>query len=312
MKPKKELDLVTAVSPHMHSGWSIQKVMLDVLVALLPAAATAVYYFGTPAASVILVSVITCVVTEYVWQQSRRLPVRINDLSAAVTGLLFALTLPPATPLWITAIGAVIAILLGKQVFGGLGHNVLNPALAARAVLHLAWPVEMSTWTKPFEAVTSATPLVITKYGVTQPLPTYMDMLLGNHAGSLGETGVLALLAGGLYLILRRDIFLSVPITFIATVAVGAMVFNADPIFHVLAGGLMLGAFFMATDPVTSPVSLSGRILFGLGCGAITILIRMHGMFPEGVCYAILIMNLSVPLMNRYLIPKRFGDMSRI
>jgi electron transport complex protein RnfD len=203
--------------------------------------------------------------------------------------------------------GGFFAVIFGKLLFGGLGNNLLNPALAGRAFLQIGWPALMITWVRPFDAVSTATPLTINKYMLPDAMPSYFDMLLGNRGGSLGETCVIALAAGAVFLIMRKDIYALIPLTFIATVAAGAAFFGQDPLLYMLGGGLMLGAFFMATDPVTSPVSTSGKIIFALGCGIITVLIRVKGGFSEGVCFSILIMNLTVPLLNKWLIPKPFG-----
>jgi Na+-translocating ferredoxin:NAD+ oxidoreductase subunit D len=294
-------------APFIHSGSSITAVMGDALIALLPATAAGIYYFGLKAAVIIGVSAASCVLTEFLWQVLRKKPATAGDLSAVVTGLLLALTLPPGLPWWLAAVGGVFAVAAGKLAFGGLGRNLVNPALAARAFLQLAWPHAMMSWTKPFEAVTTATPLTINRYLLPEAMPTFIDMLTGNRAGSIGETCVLALAAGAVFLIIRKDIFASVPLIFIGTVGAGAFLAGQDPLFHMAAGGLVLGAFFMATDPVTSPVSTAGKVVFALGCGALTVIMRVKGFWAEGVCFSILIMNLSVPLLDRWLIPGPFG-----
>ncbi|MFH1368749.1 MAG: RnfABCDGE type electron transport complex subunit D [Elusimicrobiota bacterium] len=300
-------NLLVASSPHIHSGDTVRKVMANVMIALLPATAASVYYFGLPAAIVIAVSVFSCVLAEYVWKKAFKLTVNIDNLSAAVTGLLLGLTLPPGLPWWMVVIGSVFAVAAGRHSFGALSRNILNPALAGRAFLQIVWPGAMITWTKPFETVTAATPLTISKHSLPEALPTYFDMLIGNRTGSLGETCIIALLAGAVFLLIRKDIFLTVPIAFIGTVAAGAALFGEDPIFHVLGGGLVLGAFFMATDPITSPVPRAGKIIFGVGCGTLTILMRVKGWYSEGVCFSILAMNLIVPLLDKSIIPGRFG-----
>ncbi|MCB4792367.1 MAG: RnfABCDGE type electron transport complex subunit D [Elusimicrobia bacterium] len=316
---KKTFDfskLIIANSPHMHDRISISKVMLEVIIALVPAITASVYFFRLDAVTVISVSVITCLSAEYLWQKLFKLKVRINDLSAAVTGILFALTLPPSVPWWMVMIGALISILLAKNVFGGLGHNPFNPALVGRAFLQISWPHEMSSWKPVFDAVTTATsvegvstatPLAINKFHLHYSLPSYFDFLIGNHAGSIGETSIVALVIGGAFLLYRKHIFAVIPLTYITTVALGAFVFKQGPLFHIFSGGLMLGAIFMATDPVTSPLSGAGRFIFAIGCGVLTILIRLKGGFPECVCFSILIMNMFTPLIDRYTIPKPFG-----
>ena len=224
-----------------------------------------------------------------------------------VTGLIFPLVLPPSIPLWIVIIGAMVCIILGKQIFGGIGYNPFNPALVGRAVVTASWPVYMTTWIRPFDAVSSASPLGIVKEGLNQPLPGYLDLFLGNRAGCLGETSVIALLLGAGYLLYRRQISWHIPLVYLGTVALMSMIFKGDPFFNMLTGGLILGAFFMATDMVTTPITKKGKLFFGLGCGFFTALIRFQGGFPEGVCYSILIMNMFVPLIDRYTQPRRFG-----
>lgn len=294
-------------APYMHSGSSITLVMADVLVALLPAAAAGIYFFGAKAALIIGISVASCVLAETAWNAAAGKPQTAGDLSPAVTGLLLALTLPPGLPWWLAAIGGVFSVAAGKMAFGGLGRNFLNPALAGRAFLQIFWPHAMMSWARPFDAVTTATPLTINKYLLPEAMPTFLDMLTGNHAGSIGETCVPALLAGAIFLLARKDIFASIPLSFIAVVGAGAALAGQDPLFHVTAGGLLLGAFFMATDPSTSPVSTGGKIVFGIGCGVITMLMRVKGFLAEGVCYSILLMNLTVPLLDRWLLPRPFG-----
>ncbi len=275
--------------------------MLEVLMALVPAATLAVFFFGLRALGLMLVAVVAAVATEALLQKLSGRPVTIRDYSAAVTGLLVAFGVPAGLPLWIVAIGAAIAIAIGKQVFGGLGNNPFNPALVGRAVLLASWPAQMTTWVAPFTFLTSATPLG----GGARP--AYSTLFLGAVPGSLGETSALALLVGGLYLIWRGIIDWRIPVGFVGTVAVFSAVFGGDPLFHVLAGSLLLGAFFMATDPVTSPMTSWGRLIMGVGCGLITAIIRLWGGYPEGVTYAILIMNAFTPLIDRYVRPVRFG-----
>jgi electron transport complex protein RnfD len=286
--------------------------MLDVLIALLPACVAAVYFFGINAFVIILLCVGTAVGTEAVIQFLVKKPVTVYDLSAAVTGVLLALNLPPAVPVYIPIVGSIFAVAVVKQSFGGLGNNFINPALTARAFLLISWPVAMTTWFAPggVDAVATASPLAVAASGGT--VPSLMDMFTGNIAGCIGETSALALIAGGIYLLVRRVITWHVPVSFIGTVALIALATGdiANVPFHVLAGGLMLGAFFMATDYVTSPVAPKAQILFGIGCGGITMVIRLFGGYPEGVSFSILFMNLLTPLLDKVFAPKKFGEVA--
>lgn len=312
--------LSVSSSPHIRSEESVSRIMLDVLLALVPAAIAAVIKFGWRVVLVMAVSVLTAIVTEAVIQKFMKKPVTVKDLSAVVTGILLAYNLPPTIPLWIVVVGAVIAIALVKQIFGGLGQNFMNPALAARAILLAAWPVEMTTWEIPnVDAVTnatsSATPLAILKSGVGTwgQLPSLWDLIIGNVGGSIGEVSAIALLIGAAYLFYRRVINWRIPITYIGTVALLTWIFGTDGLFtghgiyHIFAGGLILGAFFMATDYVTSPVTPKGQIIMGIGCGVLTSVIRLVGGYPGGVSYSILIMNIATPLIERYTKPKVYG-----
>ena len=291
--------------------------MRDVIIALLPATTAAVYFFRLNAVFLIITTILSCVLSEYIANKVMKKPVTIGDYSAAVTGLLLAFNLPPAIPLWMAVAGGVFAIIITKQLFGGLGMNFINPALAARAFLMASWPVAMTTWTKTaVDTVTSATPLAIIKKGgevaVDTP-PDIINLFIGNVPGSLGETSALALLIGAVYLVARRVITLEIPLAFIGTVAVMTWILGGDSLFtgnflyHLFAGGLILGAFYMATDYTTSPVSFTGKIIMGIGCGLLTAVIRLYGGYPEGVCYSILLMNLAVPLIDKYTLPKSFG-----
>ncbi len=237
-----------------------------------------------------------------------------------MTGILLAFNLSPLVPLWVAAIGGAFAIIIVKQLFGGLGHNFVNPALAARAFLMASWPVQMTNWKTPgVDAVSSATPLALIKSGseATGQLPGLLELFIGNVGGCLGETSALALLLGAVYLLARRVITLEIPAAFIGTVGLmtwilgGEKLFTGDFIYHILAGGLMLGAFFMATDYTTSPMTFKGRVIMGIGCGMLTAIIRLFGGYPEGVSYSILLMNLAVPLIDRYIIPKSFGGVAK-
>lgn len=299
--------LVVSVSPHIKGKESILSIMLDVIIALFPALIVSVYLFGWYALMLVLISVVFCVGTEFFSQKLFKKEITVNDLSAVVTGILLAFVLPPNAPWWMIAIGAVVSILLGKQVFGGLGHNLFNPALVGRAVLLVSWPIQMTTWVTPFDGVTSASPLNIIKMGLNESLPSYWNLFLGNRVGCLGETSVLALLIGAGYLLYRKHIKLHTPLAFIGTVGVLSALLGGDVLFNIMSGGIILGAFFMATDMVTSPLTKKGKVVFGLGCGLLTVLIRFKGGTPEGVCYAILIMNMLVPLIDKYTKPKKFG-----
>lgn len=301
-------------SPHLRDGNNSSRIMLDVIIALTPAALAGVYFFGMRALLVILVTIASCVASEYITRRVLKREQTIADLSAVVTGLLLAMNLPSTIPLWIAAVGGVIAIVIVKQLFGGIGQNFMNPALAARVMLLVSWTGPMTHWVNPGpDAVSSATPLGIIKEGVGAELPKYWDLLIGNVGGCIGETSVIALLLGALYLLYRRVITLEIPLAFIATLGLfiwvfgGEGLFTGDFVYHILAGGLILGAFFMATDYSTSPVTRKGKIIMGIGCGLITGIIRLYANYPEGASFAIILMNIVVPLIERYTIPKSFG-----
>ncbi len=311
-----EINLLAGSSPHLRSSENTQKIMRDVIIALLPAMIASICFFKVRAAMLIIVTVAACVVSEYAWCRITKKEKTINDLSAAVTGLLLAFNLSPAVPVWVAAIGGAFAIIIVKQLFGGLGHNFVNPALAARAFMMASWPVQMTAWQKPgWDAVSTATPLSIIKSGgeAAGQMPGLWDMFVGNIGGTIGETSALAILIGAAYLVYRKVITLELPLAFIGTVGFmtwmlgGQGIFSGDVIYHIFSGGLMLGAFFMATDYTTSPVTLKGRIVMGVGCGLLTTIIRLYGGYPEGVSYSILLMNLVVPMIDRYMIPKSFG-----
>ncbi|MGI6357818.1 MAG: RnfABCDGE type electron transport complex subunit D [Bacillota bacterium] len=307
--------LLVTSSPHLHARQDTKQAMLEVLLALAPAATLAVFFFGVRALLLMVVSIAAALATEALIQKLTGQKVTISDYSAIVTGLLLAFNVPATLPLWLMAIGAVLAIGLGKQVFGGLGHNPFNPALISRAILLASWPAQMTAWVTPFTMVTSATPLQMAQMGGEKV--AWSSLLLGPVGGSLGETSALALIAGGLYLLWRGIIDWRIPAGFLGTVAVftwvagGEGLFGGDPVFHLLAGGLMLGAFFMATDWVTSPVTKTGRLIMGIGCGLITSIIRLWGGYPEGVSYSILLMNAVTPLIDRYTQPRKFGGATK-
>ena len=301
--------LIVSSSPHFNGGKTTQNIMLDVIIALVPAMIASVILFGFRAAVVILTCVASCVLSEYLCRKVMKRPQTVGDLSCVVTGILLALNLPVTINPFIAIFGGVVAIVVVKQMFGGIGQNFVNPALTARIILLNS---RMTHWVQPFDyaatadAVTSATPLGILKEGGGE-LPSYLDLFLGNTGGCLGETCALALLIGGIYLIARRVISPVIPVTYLATAAVFSALFGRDPLFDLLSGGLMLGAFFMATDYTTSPLYFWGRVVFAIGCGALTMVIREFGSLPEGVSYSIILMNILTPLIERYIKPQAFG-----
>ncbi|MFZ5436979.1 MAG: RnfABCDGE type electron transport complex subunit D [Bacillota bacterium] len=302
--------VVVSSSPHLKTAVTTPILMRDVVIALLPAALAAIVFFGMNALTVMLVSVVSAVASEALFQKITGKAVTIGDFSAVVTGLLLAFNLPASVPLWIPVVGSAFAMIIVKQLFGGLGQNFLNPALAARAVLLASWPAHLTAVVGPFDVKTTATALVVMKTGQGQ-IPSLFDMFIGNMAGQLGETSALALIIGALYLLARKVIDWRTPVSYLGTVFVLTALFGRDPLSHLLAGGLMLGALFMATDYVTTPVTKKGRIIFGVGAGLITVLIRLYGGYPEGVTYAILLMNIATPLIDRFTVPRRFGYVKR-
>jgi electron transport complex protein RnfD len=298
MMPANELPV--APGPHLWKGLSTRAIMLWVIVALLPAAVAGMIFFGIGALLTILTSVVFAVGTEWVCKKLRNRPF-VMDYSAVVTGLLLAMCIPATMPLWMVAVGAIFAVGIVKEAFGGLGHNIFNPALGARAFMAASFGVEMTSWY--FDGVTAATPL-------SKSVPwtgNMLSLLIGNHAGSLGETCTAALLLGGLFLIAMKIIDWRTPVAYILTVACMALVLGANPVLYIFGGGLMLGAFFMATDYVTSPVTHNGRLIFGIGCGIITMVIRKYGGLPEGICYSILVMNAVAPLIDRFVRSRPYG-----
>ncbi len=316
-------ELIVSSSPHIYDKSSVKNIMGSVFVALIPASLAGICCFGIRALIVIAVSVLSCVFFEALIQKLMGKKITVGDFSAAVTGLLLAMNLPSSAPVWLIIIGAFVAIYLGKQIFGGIGQNPFNPALVSRVFLLISFPLYMTNWPKALgfsfdlDVATHATPLGILKTDGVQAAygaVTNLDLFLGKVGGSLGEISAAALLIGGIYLMAKRIISWEIPFTFIATVFISTGIFYLidpskyiDPVFHILSGGLFLGAFFMATDYVTSPLSRSGKMLFGILCGLITIIIRLWGGYPEGVSFAILFMNGLVPLIDKYLHPKRFG-----
>ena len=338
-----ENKLNISMSPHAHGNWSIKKIMYFVIIALMPAFWVSIYYFGIDALLVNLVAILSCMFFEFAVQllffrkgesvkdffKNKRYTV--FDGSAIITGLLLAFNVPSNIPLWILIIGAFVAIVIAKMSFGGLGNNPFNPAIVGRVFLLISFPVQMTSWPKAnvlnfafVDAETGATPLGILKEGlkngepmqtIVDKLPTYTDMFMGNMGGSLGEISAIALIIGGIFLLVTRVISWHVPVAILGTVAAFTGLLHginpdlyAGPAFHLLSGGLMLGAIFMATDMVTSPMTKGGMLIYGVGIGIITVLIRTWGSYPEGVSFAILIMNAIVPLINMAFKPKAFGE----
>ncbi len=353
------MSLIMLSSPHAHGGDSIRMMMFTVMLALLPAAAVSIYLFGWLAFLLIVSCMLSALLTEAVCLKLMKRPLStLLDNSAALTGLFLALTLPAATPWWMAVLGSVFAIVLGKQVYGGLGHNIFNPALSARVILLISFPLSMTTWIMPMsslapaldlfdfslcatlffsgtdallaashlslDAISMATPLGHIKTEATLGIPvtaaldayhySYLDAFLGFEAGSIGETSALALLIGGIFLLARHSITWHIPFAYIGTVLLLAAIFNqvapaqfAPPMFHLFAGGLILCAFFMATDPVSSPVTPIGQLVFGIGCGLLTWSIRSFGGYPEGAMFSVLLMNCAVPLIDHYFRPRVYG-----
>lgn len=324
--------LTLSSSPHIRDGSSIPGVMHTVVLSLMPGALMGVYLFGLPALLTIVIAVASCVAFEAWMQWLMDRKISVFDGSAILTGLLLAMNLPSSAPWWLTIIGSAVAIIIGKQLYGGLGQNIFNPALVARVFLLIAWPVQMTTFLPPSamlakgaDAVSSATPLSAIKMELMShkanidisalPQPSTSDLLLGVHGGSLGEVSIIALLIGGLYLLYKKIITWHIPVSFLGTALLFSAIMwlvdpmkYANPVFHILTGGMILGALFMATDYVTSPVTNKGMLVFGAGCGFLTILIRLFGGYPEGVSFAILLMNLGTPLIDKLVTPSRFGE----
>ncbi len=309
-----EQKLIVSASPHLRSGTSTQKIMLDVIIALAPAAVASVILFGPRALLLMAVSVASCVLCEYICRRVLKRPQTVNDLSAVVTGLLLAFNLPPEINPLVAVFGAVVAIVVVKQMFGGIGQNFVNPALTARIILMTSFPTRMTTWTAPFaytngeaDAMTTATPLALSAQGATDSLPGLLQMFLGVRGGCLGETCALALLLGGIYLVARRVISPVIPVCYLGTAAVFSLLLGRNVLFDLMAGGLLLGAIFMATDYTTSPLTVKGKVIYGIGCGLLTMLIRVFGSLPEGVSFSIVLMNILMPLIERISRPKPFG-----
>ena len=301
-------NLIVSPSPHQKSSMTIQKVMLNVIIALVPAIIASGIIFGPRAILLILICAACCVFFEYLARIIMNRANTISDLSAVVTGILLAMNLPVTMPVWMAVIGCFIAIVIVKQLFGGLGQNFANPAIVARIVLMISFAPEMTTWVKPFfyktaDLVTSPTPL----NSNIEILPTYKALFLGTTGGCLGETCALALLIGGMYLVIMKIISLSTPVAFIGTLALLTFITGGDPLYQILSGGVMIGAFFMATDYATTPINNKGKFIFGIGCGVITFLIRQYGSYPEGVSFSILLMNIVTPYIDMATKTKPLG-----
>ena len=324
--------LTVSPSPHIHSEDTIQKLMYGVIIAMLPALAISFFVFGIGALYVTLLSIVSCVIIEFLLTRYllRKDPT-ILDGSAIITGILLAFNVPSSLPWWAIIIGSLVAIGIGKTAFGGLGNNPFNPALVGRVFLLISFPVQMTSWPVPFEsrlqfldAATGATPLAIVKEGVDagipisqlmNEIPSYLGLFLGGLGGSVGEVSAIGLIIGFVYMLWKKIITWHTPVSMLATIVVFTGILwiinpekYIDPVFHLITGGVLLGAFFMATDYVTSPMSFRGMLMYGAGIGFITVVIRVFGSYPEGVSFAILIMNGFVPLMNKYIKPKRFGN----
>ena len=308
-----EHKLFVSPSPHLRRGDTTRRLMGDVIIALVPALIAAGIIFGPRALLVVLVTVASCVLCEYVCRRVMKRDQTIGDLSAVVTGILLAFNLPVSINLFMAAFGGVVAIVVVKQMFGGIGQNFVNPALTARIVLMASFPSQMSTWSEPFyylkgsaDAITTASPLAVMANG--GQMPSYFDMFMGVRAGCLGEVCAAALLLGGVYLVARGVIKPIIPLCYIGTVAAFTLLLGQDVLYHLLSGGLLLGAIFMATDYTTSPLTTKGRVIFGVGCGILTVLIRVFGSLPEGVSFSIILMNILVPHIERLTRPKPFGE----
>ena len=300
------MNLRLSIAPHIRSGETTSRLMLNVIIALVPCAIAGIYNFGVNALVVLAVSMVTAVAAEYLFQVIARRPVRVGDLSALVTGLILGLNLPPTAPWWMAMVGSAFAIIIVKELFGGIGSNFMNPALTARAVLLASWPVFMTTfvnptyWAEGVDAVTTATPLAT---GGVAPL----DLLLGRIPGSIGEVSKIMILVGLAYLLITRTISWRIPVIMVATSGLLSWAFGSDPLAAVLSGGLLFGAVFMATDYTTSPMTAKGQAVYAVGCGLIVAVIRAFGNYPEGVTYGILVMNVATPLIDKFIRNRVYG-----
>ena len=314
-------NLRISTSPHLHSKNTVTVIMADVLIALVPAMAAAIYFFGVRSLMILCAAVVSCVASELVFEMITKRHRTLGDLSAVVTGVLLALNMPPNVPIYMVVIGSVFAIIIAKQIFGGIGKNFMNPALAGRCFMLIAWTGVMTAFSPTlrsgaFDAVTAATPLGIIKSGSGAALPSMLDAFLGNIPGCIGETSALALIIGFVYLLIRRVVTLRIPLAYIISFAVLTFLFGNNTtdmaqwqftIYQIITGGLLLGAFFMATDYTTTPSTPLGMIIFGVGCGVLTFLIRRFGGYPEGVSFSIILMNIATPIIEAHTIPKSFG-----
>ena len=298
---------IVSSSPHLSGTVKTKTIMIDVIIGLIPALVASIIIFGPRALLVCAVSIAAAVIAEYICRKVMKRENTIGDFSAVVTGLLLAFNLPSGIPLWMAALGSVIAIVVVKQMFGGIGQNFVNPALAARIILMTSFPTQMTTWPSPVDGTASSTPLAMIASGNTADLPSYLDMFLGSRGGCLGETCILALLIGGVYLVIRKVISPIIPLTYIGVVFVFSAILGQDCVMQILSGGLFLGAIFMATDYTTSPLTNKGKFIYAVGCGILTVLIRTLGALPEGVSFSIIIMNILVPHIERLTEPKAFG-----
>lgn len=300
------MNLRLSIAPHIRSGETTSRLMLNVIIALVPCAIAGIYNFGVNALVVLAVSMVTAVAAEYLFQVIARRPVRVGDLSALVTGLILGLNLPPTAPWWMAMVGSAFAIIIVKELFGGIGSNFMNPALTARAVLLASWPVFMTTfvnptyWAEGVDAVTTATPLA------TGGVAT-LDLLLGRIPGSIGEVSKIMILVGLAYLLITRTISWRIPVIMVATTGLLSWAFGSDPLAAVLSGGLLFGAVFMATDYTTSPMTAKGQAVYAVGCGLIVAVIRAFGNYPEGVTYGILVMNVATPLIDKFIRNRVYG-----
>lgn len=300
--------LIVSPAPHVRSRTSTQTIMLDVIIAMTPALIASAIIFGWRALLVAAVCVASCVLFEFLFQKLCKRTVTVGDLSAIVTGMLLAFNLPASIPIWQAVFGCLVAIVAVKQLFGGIGKNFANPAITARIVMLISFAGTMTNFSREADAVSSATPL--TQMG-TEDMPSLLTLFLGNHGGSLGETCALALIIGFVYLLVRKVITWHTTVVFVGTVALFTLALGQNPFEHVLSGGLLLGAIFMATDYSTTPSTKWGKVIFGLGCGIITVLIRVFGGYPEGVSFAILIMNILTPYISRLTRRKIFGGVKQ-
>ena len=305
------MKLIVSSAPHITGKDSSRSIMLDVIIAMIPAVIASGIIFGPRAVLLTAVTAAACVVFEYLWNKALKKEQTIGDLSAVVTGILLAFNMPSTMPFWMAIVGAAFAIIMVKQLFGGIGYNFANPAITARIILATSFAGSMTNFVHPtqsIDAIAAATPLAANAAGAfAEGGAPYMQMFLGTTGGVLGETSALALLIGFAYLLIKKVISPAIPVTYVATVAVLAVLFGQDPLVHVLGGGLLLGAIFMATDYVTSPMTHKGMWIYGIGIGLLTVIIRIFGAYPEGMSFAILIMNGLTPLINRYCKPKRFA-----